>query len=380
MALFFIIFFTLYSAVNFYIFIRGWQALNAYSFIKPFYTVIFIIAAASYILSRALHSKLPPGIYDVMLAVGSFWFAYILYLFLGIIIVDIIRMLNLKFNFYPSFVKSNYEQVKFFSALLILFISSITILLGHLNTKDIVVRDLNITLPKKNSPLEELSIAFFTDSHISPLNKEQLLIDIVNRVNSLNPDIILIAGDVVDDAPDILRVRSIGDEFKGFNSKYGVYASTGNHEFINEIDSSENYLEEIGIKVLRDTAVFIDNSFYLIARDDTAKINFTKSGRKSLEEIVAYADPSFPLILLDHTPFNLGAAEKNGIDLQLSGHTHHGQLWPLNYITSIVYELSWGYLKKGNSNYYVSSGVGTWGPPVRTGSKSEIVNIKIKFE
>jgi uncharacterized protein len=380
MALFFIIFFTLYSAVNFYIFIRGWQALNAYSFIKPFYTVIFIIAAASYILSRALHSKLPPGIYDVMLAVGSFWFAYILYLFLGIIIVDIIRMLNLKFNFYPSFVKSNYEQVKFFSALLILFISSITILLGHLNTKDIVVRDLNITLAKKNSPLEELSIAFFTDSHISPLNKEQLLIDIVNRVNSLNPDIILIAGDVVDDAPDILRVRSIGDEFKGFNSRYGVYASTGNHEFINEIDSSENYLEEIGIKVLRDTAVFIDNSFYLIARDDTAKINFTKSGRKSLEEIVAHADPSFPLILLDHTPFNLGTAEKNGIDLQLSGHTHHGQLWPLNYITSIVYELSWGYLKKGNSNYYVSSGVGTWGPPVRTGSKSEIVNIKIKFE
>ncbi|MGE5797118.1 MAG: metallophosphoesterase, partial [Ignavibacteria bacterium] len=84
--------------------------------------------------------------------------------------------------------------------------------------------------------------------------------------------------------------------------------------------------------------------------------------------------------LLDHTPFNLEEAERNGIDLQLSGHTHHGQIFPLNLITKLIYEVSRGYLKKGNTQYYVTSGVGTWGPPVRLGSDTEIVNLKIKFE
>jgi hypothetical protein len=87
-----------------------------------------------------------------------------------------------------------------------------------------------------------------------------------------------------------------------------------------------------------------------------------------------------PKILLDHTPVKLEQAEKNGIDIQFSGHTHHGQIWPANLITNMIYEVSWGYKKKGNTHYYVTSGAGTWGPPVRTGSKSEIVCIRLKFE
>ena len=85
------------------------------------------------------------------------------------------------------------------------------------------------------------------------------------------------------------------------------------------------------------------------------------------------------MILLDHQPFDLQDATATGIDLQLSGHTHHGQLWPLNFITNRVYEKSWGYLKKGSTHYYISSGAGTWGPPVRTGNSPEIVSIKINF-
>lgn len=90
-------------------------------------------------------------------------------------------------------------------------------------------------------------------------------------------------------------------------------------------------------------------------------------------------DISHPVILMDHQAFRLEEAESNGIDLQLSGHTHHGQLWPFNFITKKVYELSWGYKKKGKTHYYVSSGVGTWGPPIRTGNRPEIVNIRLRF-
>ena len=91
-------------------------------------------------------------------------------------------------------------------------------------------------------------------------------------------------------------------------------------------------------------------------------------------------DNSFPVILMDHQPFKLEEAVNNKVDLQLSGHTHNGQLWPFNYITDMVYELTWGYKKKENTHFYVSCGAGTWGPPVRTGSRPEIVNVVLKFE
>ncbi len=122
----------------------------------------------------------------------------------------------------------------------------------------------------------------------------------------------------------------------------------------------------------------IDNSFYLTAREDYSKSQFTGKQRKPLN-LILNGRENYPVILMDHTPFKLEEAEKNNVDLQLSGHTHHAQLWPLNYLTSLIYEKDWGYLKKGNTQYYVTCGVGTWGPPVRTGSRTEIVNIKIKF-
>jgi predicted MPP superfamily phosphohydrolase len=91
------------------------------------------------------------------------------------------------------------------------------------------------------------------------------------------------------------------------------------------------------------------------------------------------ADTAKPVILLDHQPFHLDETAKYGIDLQLSGHTHNGQMWPLNYVTRMIYELSYGYLKKRNTNFIVSSGYGLWGPRVRSGSRSEVLLINIKF-
>ncbi len=133
---------------------------------------------------------------------------------------------------------------------------------------------------------------------------------------------------------------------------------------------------------------FIDSSVYIVGREDVSMNSFTGRKRKSLEEIMSSINSDHPKILLDHTPVKLEQAEKQGIDLQFSGHTHHGQIWPANIITNMIYEISWGYKlsksgsdgKKGNTHYYVTSGAGTWGPPVRTGSKSEIVNIKITFK
>jgi predicted MPP superfamily phosphohydrolase len=156
-----------------------------------------------------------------------------------------------------------------------------------------------------------------------------------------------------------------------------MYAVTGNHEYIGGVEEACAYLEKHGVKMLRDTAVKVNNSFYLIGREDLMINRLAHRKRKSLDEIMQGADKQYPLILMDHEPFGLDQARANGIDLQLSGHTHHGQLWPLNYITEMVYEKSWGYTQRGTTHYYISSGFGTWGPPVRLGNVPEILHITL---
>jgi uncharacterized protein len=380
MSVFFIVFFTVYSAVNYYMFIRGWQALQGVPSLRIPYLILFLIAALSYLTARIFSRNLPVPVHDILTWIGSFWFAYILYVLLFILLLDLVRLGNYFFNFYPSGIKSNYLLVKQIVFASVFIISSIIIAAGYFNTRTFTVTTINIEMPRKSSSLTELKAVILSDLHLSTINDKYFLDDIIAEVNALEPDIILIPGDIVDDRADYLTGKGIGPGLRNLNSKYGVYASTGNHEFINGADSSASYLRRNGINLLRDETNLLDGMFYIVGREDTSKINFTGKKRKTLTEIMHNINPDYPVFLMDHTPFNLEEAAYHKVDLQVSGHTHHGQLYPLNYITSRIYEVSWGYKKKSSTHYYVSSGVGTWGPPVRTGSSSEIVLVNIKLK
>jgi predicted MPP superfamily phosphohydrolase len=379
MALFFTIFLTIYTALNYYIFIRGWQALHTFPALKPFYVAAFIIIAYGYVFAKVLYKFLHPAVYDIWLAVGAVWFAFPVYFILFLLGLDLIRLAEHFFNFLPKSLHDNYELTKKITAIVIIALVSLIVFLGNLNKRDITIKTLELTFPKGDGKLNELNIVAASDLHLSTIDGEKLLDRIIEKMNSLHPDIILLAGDIVDDKAEILRDRGIGESFKKLNPKYGTYAINGNHEFINEVEASVKFMEMYGMKVLRDEYELIDSSFYVIGREDVAMKQFTGKERKSLEDIISSINLNHPKILLDHTPVKLEQAKKSGIDLQLSGHTHHGQIWPANIITNMIYEVSWGYLKKGKTHYYVTSGAGTWGPPVRTGSNSEIVNIKITF-
>ncbi len=380
MVLFFTIFFTVYTALNYYIFIRGWQALHSLPALKPFYVSAFIVIAYGYVFAKVMYKILPPIVYDVWLGIGAIWFAFLVYFILLLLGLDIIRLLESFFKFFPQFIYDNYELSKKITAITVVAIVSLIVFFGNLNKRDITVNKVNITIPKGDGKLNHLNIVMAADLHLSPIDGEKLLSKIVDKINSVNPDIILFAGDIVDDKAEILKDRGIGESFKRLNPKYGIYSINGNHEFINDVESSVKFMEEYGMKVLRDYYELVDSSFYVIGREDVVMNRFTGQERKSLEEIISPINSNLPKLLLDHTPVELEQAEKNDIGLQVSGHTHHGQMWPANIITNIIYELSWGYMKKEVTQYFVTSGAGTWGPPVRTGSKSEIVNIKIKFE
>ena len=379
MVLFFIIFFVLYTALNYYVFIRGWQALSTLPFFKPFYIPIYIIIAYGYVFAKVLHNFLPPIAYDVWLGIGAFWFAFLVYFTLILFGIDIIRLLDSFFHFFPDSMINKEEIVKKITAVIVIAIVSLIVFLGNLNKRDITITSLDITLPKGDAKLSELNIVFASDLHLSTIDGEKLLGRIVEKINSVSPDLILLAGDVVDDKAVVLRNRGIGESFKLLKPRLGIYTINGNHEFINNVEPSVKFLNEYGMKVLRDNYELVDSSVYIVGREDVSMKQFTGRGRKSLEQIVQPLENNYPTILLDHTPVKLEQAVKNRIDMQLSGHTHHGQIWPANIITGIIYELSWGYKKKGGSQFYVTSGAGTWGPPVRTGSKSDIVDIKRKF-
>lgn len=379
MIIFLIIFLSVYTALNYYIFRRGWQAIGNLPVTKVFYTIFFVITVYGYILTRVLDKSLPAFAYNILFTIGSFWFAFILYFILSLLVIDITRFFESRFHFLPKIIYKNYEFTKRVTAALIILLVCIIVFIGYLNKNDVTVRELNINLTKGDGKIKELNIVMASDIHISVIEGDKFVSDIVNKINSLNPDIVLFAGDIIDDKIEILNREKIGESFKKLKTKYGVFSINGNHEYINSIEPSIKYLENLNIELLRDEYEFIDSSFYLLGRDDMSVINVGGKDRKELEDIIKPINSNYPKILLDHVPVRLNQAVNNDIDLQLSGHTHHGQMWPLNYITESVYEVSWGYKKKGKTHIYVSSGASLWGPPVRTGSRSEIVLIKIKF-
>jgi hypothetical protein len=318
-------------------------------------------------------------LYDIFLWIGSFWFAYLVYFLVSLLIIDLTRIILNLTGLLRSFSQKGYEKLKRGLFYAVLFITTVLIFLGHSNANNIIVKKYYIDIPKKDGKIDTLNVLFFSDSHFTPINNGRIMHKIIEIADSIKPDLILMSGDIVDDKSNNLKRYNIDKELRSLNAKFGVFTCNGNHEHIVDAEDAVNFLQSNGVSVLIDTFVTINNSVQIIGREDRSVTRFRDTPRKSLTDIMNGINRSLPTILLDHQPFELEEAAKHGVDLQLSGHTHHGQMFPGNLITSIVYELSYGFLKKGKTQFYVTSGVGTWGPPVRIGSESEVVHFVITF-
>ncbi len=377
----FIIFFSivlvLYALINYYIIRRGFSVIPQGSSLRMWLIIGVSFLAVAFLAGRFLERVSVNWFTATLIWAGSFWLGIMVYLLLQLVLIDLVRLINLIFGFLPTF--SDPERVRKILAITVIFITGIIALVGHINTWFPVVRNIDLEVDKSGGNMKELHIVAFSDVHLGTTIEKRHLSIIVNKVNALSPDIILIPGDIIDE--DIAPVinNNVGDILTQLKAKYGLFAVTGNHEYIGGVMASKKYLAEHGVELLNDNALLINDSFYVVGREDLTIRQFTNGKRKELSEIMVDLDHSKPIILMDHQPFKLEIAEQNGVDLQLSGHTHHGQLWPFNYITNMVYELGWGYKKKGDTHFYVSSGVGGWGPPIRTVNRPEIVSIKLKF-
>ena len=225
----------------------------------------------------------------------------------------------------------------------------------------------------RSAQIDQLVIALAADFHISDVTDPRRITKIIGKINSTHPDIILLPGDLLEGDRQGVDVSRYAAMFRQLRAKYGVYASTGNHEYHRGIDY-RSFFELAGIELLEDRYVIVDRSFCLAGRSDSPD-----EIHQPLDQVLQGTPPDLPLILMDHDPSNFAETLRHPVDIQLSGHTHHGQLFPLQLIARMKYDLSWGTRHSGRTNFFVTSGVQTWGYPVRTVGDSEIMLIRVTF-
>ena len=382
MIVFLVIVLGFYGLINAYVFRHGRQYLAGSGKGRTVYAAVMLLLILAYPLGRFTDGLARNPISDFMTRLGSFYLGYMLYLLLFFLILDILKVAG---DFLPILGRlfagsPNKPNMVLFAS--VFGLALLVILGGYLNSLHPRIRTLEIRTNKPPASVPNLTIALASDIHLGKMTRCARLEKIVKSVNNLNPDILLLAGDIVDESVSPEEEEEMIAILKRIRAPLGIFSVTGNHEYYSGVEKSVSYLERADVRVLEDKAARVADSFYIIGRKDRTAYRFGQDGRLSLEEILDRdaVDRNLLLILLDHQPLHLEEAQQAGIDLQLSGHTHAGQLFPLNLINKLVYEKNWGCRKKGGTHFYVSCGVGTWGPAVRTGSVPEIVAIKVLFE
>ncbi len=359
---FFYIVLLLFIFINIY---TAWKAGEHLFFIKKriILKIFLLISGFCYIIGRILISSGKEGaLSNIFTFYGGLYLAFLNYVFFLFLITDIYYFL--KENIKKSSVKNKkiVYRVEIAAAILIVAVSFV-------NTLFPVVKKYNITTEKEI--VKNYKIVLISDIHLSNDSMKFYWKKTVEKINSLNPDIIVIAGDIVDIDVKTIAAKEYSSIFKKLKSNYGTVAITGNHEHYGNLEENIKFIESCGIEIIRDSRIELNN-IVIAGRDDRHNPN-----RKKLGEILKGIEREKFLIVADHSPLSFGESIKNGADIQFSGHTHNGQFFPWNIVTNYIFELDAGVLKRKDSTLIVSSGVGGWGPPIRNFSRPEIIEINI---
>ncbi len=353
--------FIIYVLLSFYIGWNGWEWLYT-TFSFPYwgaFAIVMTVLSCSYLLGRVI---------PFFRIVGSYWIAVIQYAVLVLPIADGIAFLLRALSF-------SKDQSIFWSGVATIVAFAVIFAYGTWNAYSPVVRKYEVHIPKKTNRAS-LRIAMASDMHFGQLSGMNHLKRLVKHVNEMKPDIILLPGDIIDDHPAYFIKKNMGQVMKQMQAPLGIYGVLGNHEYYGgAIPAFLLEMKKIGVHILLDEVVRIEDSFLLVGRKDK-----TDRKRKSFEEMIKPLDHTLPIIVMDHQPAELKQAQAAFVDVLVSGHTHRGQMAPNHLITKRVFDLDWGFAKRGNFHAIVSSGFGFWGPPLRIGSQSEILQIEVTFD
>lgn len=356
--------------------------------IKYIVIITYIFFASSFITGFFLP-------YKKIKIIGNYFLGVIQYIVLIVVLADLIRILLKKTKIVNEKILSSKITFIISGSICIL----LTILLstyGVIHSKKIVYTDYNVNIDKITN-IDNLKISLVSDIHLGYNTHLSHIKKMVDMINNSNSDLVLIAGDIFDNNYEAIgNDEDIINELKRIKSKYGVYAVYGNHDIDEKIlagftfnwDKSEvlidprmeEFLSKSNIKTLRDETILIDDSFYLIGRLDYHKYGIKINERKTIEELIKDIDIDKPIIVLDHEPYELNELSNNNVDLDLSGHTHNGQMFPSNILIKVIWDNPYGLLKVGNMTSIVTSGIGVYGPNMRVLTTAEVVNINVNFK
>lgn len=372
MNLFFVIVFLIYSLINSYLFFRGCQALPDSPVIRIVYCTVYLFIFLSFIVAMGGRHTFSLHTQKVFYLIGTTWLAVMLYLSIFLLFTDIIHWSDKIFHFFPDGLTNTlFHRIQVISGYIIVLI---LLIIGNIHFKHPSVIEQDIAIEKSGGSIQNLKAVAFSDMHLGIAIDKGRLREYVELINAQKPDIIFISGDLIDHNLIPLWEEKMYEELNDLQAPLGIYMAMGNHEYISGLNKSVEFINKTTITPLIDSAVLIKDSFWIIGRDD--RMN---KDRRSLSALTEKTGTEKPIIVLDHQPYHLEEVENAKIDFQFSGHTHAGQLWPLNYIVDKIYEVGHGYKKKGNTHIYVSPGLALWGPEFRIGTRSELQVFDIHF-
>lgn len=365
MGLFFISFLIIYLLLHYYIFSRF---VTVFRFEAGSYFIvlcIFLILACWGILAEYFSNKtLTNGILRTFAGCGYIWFGVLSITFFFFFITDIIHIFvrNNQFIYYSTLI----------SCLLAVICSAYSVF--NVMFREPVIK--NIYLKVSNLTVEKLKIVQLSDIHIDSYTSYEEIKKIVKRTNALNPDIVILAGDILE--------SRIGDEYRKYDldkikAKYGIFAVSGNHEYYMGIEEFYSFCGKIKANVIHNTNI-IAGGIYIAGIPDTKSSKRFNSQPADIKKALKNIDFTKPVVFLSHQPDSFSEVSKYPVSLQLSGHTHAGQIPPFDLIEYVFFKYYYGLYKENNSYLYVSSGTRWWGPPMRLFSKSEIVCINLYRE
>ena len=345
--------------INFVVYEAALLALNISGF-SLWVSGILGIFGMGFVLSMIFGTRF----YNTFTRVFSFifmtWLGFFGYLFL----VSVLYIL--------VFIFSGIHSIFFASILFI--VATITGIYGIFHVNKIIIKEVSVFLSKLPEIWRDKKVVWISDLHIGQINGKKYMDGVIEQLKKISPDILFIGGDLFDGIA-VEGVLKCIEPLRNLVVPLGIYFITGNHEEYGDSGAMFKKINELGIKILRDEKIIIDG-LQIIG------VDFTSTAKKDdfKNVLVGLAiDKNTPSILLKHEPRYIEVAEEAGISLQISGHTHKAQQWPFEYLARLMYgRFAYGFQKMGNTQVYTSSGVGTWGPPLRVGTDSEIVFFKFK--
>ncbi|MEE0421566.1 MAG: metallophosphoesterase [Lachnospiraceae bacterium] len=387
----------IYLIINFYVlrWTLHWMGACHRCFKSRYFRIGFVVLfflISTTPLSAFLIKAEP--LHRFLKVVSNVWFGVFLYAILCIAAVDLIRLIV---KCAKLLKKEIYESRRLLVVCGIFTVTAVISLsaYGIVHARHLYTTSYEVKVDKPGGDRASMKVVLAADLHLGYSIGEWSMKNMVEKINAEDPDLVVLAGDVFDNEFSAVKnPGKIAGILKSIKSTYGVYACYGNHDLDEPIlagftfssQEKENddsrmthFFEEAGITLLQDEAVLIDNLFYLAGRKDYSRAKKVDNGRLTPAELLGSLDQTKPIFVIDHQPRDYQALDEAGADIDFSGHTHDGQLFPGNLVTALIWDNSYGYQKEGGLHTFVTSGVGVWGPNMRVCTKSEIASVTVKF-